>query len=132
MRRGCVRTGVWRIVTGLLLSVSMVAPAWAQIGGGGLTGDVVDQAGAAVPGVAVTVTAVATNQARTVVSDSHGAYLVPALAPGVYRIQAMRDGFRPLIRAGVRVATGETVRVELRLEVGSVAEAVTVTADAPL
>src|SRR4029077_3518776 len=55
-----------------------------------------------------------------------------ALAPGVYRIQAMRDGFRPLIRAGVRVATGETVRIELRLEVGSVAEAVTVTGDAPL
>ena len=42
------------------------------------------------------------------------------------------NGFRPLTRDGIRVATGETVRLDLQLELGAVAEAVTVTADAPL
>src|SRR6185369_6599136 len=39
---------------------------------------------------------------------------------------------RPLTRDGVRVATGETIRLDLRLEVGQLSEGVTVTADAPL
>ena len=42
------------------------------------------------------------------------------------------SGFRPLARDGIQLATGETVRLDVRLEVGGVTEAVTVTADAPL
>ena len=42
------------------------------------------------------------------------------------------SGFRPLTREGVRLATGETVRLDFELEVGGLTEAVTVTADAPL
>ena len=42
------------------------------------------------------------------------------------------SGFRPLTREGIRLATGETVRLDLQLELGAIAEAVTVTADAPL
>ena len=132
MHRGRERGGVWRFVGVALLAAWVVSPVAAQIGAGAVTGDVVDQAGASVPGATVTVTAVATNASRTVVTDADGAYSVPSLTPGLYRIQATRPGFRPLTREGVRVTTGETVRVELRLEVGGVAEAVTVTADAPL
>ena len=42
------------------------------------------------------------------------------------------SGFRPLTREGVRLATGETIRLDLQLELGALTEAVTVTADAPL
>ena len=59
-------------------------------------------------------------------------YVVPGPGPGLYRVRVELSGFRPLTRDGIRLATGETVRLDLQLEVGGVTEAVTVTADAPL
>jgi hypothetical protein len=103
----------------------------AQIGGGALTGNVVDQAGATLPGVVVAVTAEATNLTRTVVTGQSGDFFV-SLGPGAYWVRAELNGFRPLVRQGVRIATGETVRLDLQLELSGLAEALTVTADAPL
>ena len=107
-------------------------PVGAQIGAGALAGHVVDQAGAAVPGATVTVTAVGTSLSRTVVTGQTGGYVVPGLAPGSYQIRVELSGFRPLTREGIRLATGETVRLDLQLELGGLTEAITVTADAPL
>ena len=104
----------------------------AQVGAGALTGDVSDQAGAAVPGATVTVTSVGTNLSRTSMTGPDGRYAVPGLAPGSYQVRVELSGFRPLTREGIRLATGETVRLDLQLEVGGLAEAITVTADAPL
>ncbi len=104
----------------------------AQIGAAALAGDVVDQAGAPLPGVTVTVVAAGTNLSRTMVTGPDGRYSVQALAPGAYRVRVELSGFRPLTRDGIRLATGETLRLDLRLEVGGLTEAVTVTADAPL
>ena len=106
--------------------------ALAQVAAGSLTGHVSDQAGAAVPGATVTVTATGTNLSRTSVTASDGAYLIPGLAPGSYQVRVASASFRPLTREGVRLATGETVRLDLRLDIGGLADAVTVTADAPL
>ena len=119
----------------VVLVVCLSAPgraAAAQIGGGTLAGFAIDQAGAVLPGAAVTVIAVATNRSRTVVTGEDGGYAVPGLAPGVYRVRIELSGFRPLTREGIRLATGETVRLDLPLALGGIAEAVTVTADAPL
>ena len=124
---GRVRWWAWVCVLMLV-----AAPAMAQIAGGALTGTVADRGGAAAPGATVTVTATGTNRARTVVTAGNGSYIVPGLAPGIYRVRVELSGFRSLTREGVRIATGETVRLNLDLEVGDVAEAVTVTADAPL
>ncbi len=115
-----------------VLSAVLSSQAVAQIGGGTLTGSVTDQAGVSVPEASVTVTAVGTNLSRTVVTGAEGTYVVTGLAPGTYRALVELGGFRPLARDGVRLATGENVRLDLQLEVGSVAEAITVTADAPL
>ena len=104
----------------------------AQLGSGALTGQVVDQAGASAPGALLTVTEVGTTLTRTTVTATDGGYSIPSLPPGTYRIRAELSGFRTVIREGVRLATGETVRLDLQLELGSVAEAVTVEADAPL
>jgi len=107
-------------------------PVSAQIGSGAFTGAVVDQAGAPVPGATITVTATGTKLTRTVVTDQGGSYHVQGLLPGSYQVRIELSGFRPLTRDGVRVATGETIRLDLRLEVGQLSEGVTVTADAPL
>ncbi len=106
--------------------------AGAQVGASTLTGVVRDQSGAAVPGAAVTATDLATNRSRTVVSGRVGAYLLPALAPGEYRVTVDLSGFRPLVRRGVHLDTGETVRLDVVLTLGGVTEAVTVTAGAPI
>ncbi len=125
--------GRWRGCVCLLAACLLAASAaMAQIAGGTLAGDVVDQAGAPVPGATVTVTAVATGTSRTTFTSADGGYVVAGLQPGRYRVQVELAGFRPLTREGVQLATGETIRVDLQLEVGGVAEAVTVTADAPL
>jgi hypothetical protein len=112
--------------------VALAAPAGAQVGGAALVGDVSDQAGAALPGAAVTVVAVDTNRSTTTVTGEQGSYAVQALAPGVYRVRVELNGFRPLVRDGLRLATGETVRLDLHLEIGGLADAITVTADASL
>src|SRR5688572_2712690 len=104
----------------------------AQVGGGALAGNVVDQAGASIPGASLTMTAVGTNLSRSAVSDRDGGYVVAGLAPGLYRLKVELNGFRPLTREGIRLATGETVRLDVQLEVGAMSEAVTVRADAPL
>jgi hypothetical protein len=114
------------------LVVWFAASIQAQLGASALSGQLIDQAGDAVPGVVLTATEVRTALTRTAVTGTDGGYSIPALPPGTYRIRAELSGFRTLIREGVRLATGETVRLDLQLEVGSVTEAVTVRADAPL
>ncbi len=115
-----------------VVCLSMAAAAEAQLGSGAFVGHVVDQAGAPAPGATITVTAAGTRLTRMVVTDQHGSYRVPGLSPGSYQVRIELSGFRPLTRDGVRLATGETVRLDLRLEVGQLSEGITVTADAPL
>jgi len=103
-----------------------------QVASGSITGLITDQAGAAVPGVTVTVTNVATNVPRVVVSSGDGVYAAASLAPGTYRLDVDLQGFKPIRREGVRVATGETVRLDFNLAVGNLQEQITVTADAPI
>lgn len=94
-----------------------------------MTGLVTDPAGAPVPGVTVTVTDPGTKRARRTQTDSQGRYVVGGLASARYQLDAALDGFRPLARHGVRVATGETLRLDLQLSLGAT-EAVTVTDEA--
>src|SRR5262249_20171708 len=108
------------------------SPVRAQVAAAELTGLVRDQAGAAVPGATVTVTEIATNRRRVVVSSGDGVYTAPSLPPGAYRIDVDLAGFAPVRREGVRLATGQKARIDFELAVGDVREGGTVTADAPI
>ena len=107
-------------------------PIEAQTAAGQITGLVKDQAGAPVPGATVTVTETRTNLQRVVVSTSDGVYTVPSLPPGEYRLDLELSGFRRVRREGIRLATGETARIDFDLAVGTVQEQVTVIGDAPV
>ena len=109
-----------------------VMPVRAQTAAGEITGLVQDQAGAAVPGATVTVTQTRTNLHRVVVSTGDGVYTVASLAPGEYRLDTALSGFKPVRREGIRLATGEKVRIDFDLAVGGVQEQVTVVGDAPI
>src|SRR5262245_2652601 len=98
------------------IGCALAAPAAAQVGRGAFVGHVADQNGAAVPGASVTLVAAGTGLTRNAITDQSGDYSVPGLPSGSYQIRIQLAGFRPLTREGVRIATGETVRVDLQLE----------------
>jgi hypothetical protein len=108
-----------------------VAPARAQGPSGTLNGHVVDQSGAAVPGVTVTATNPATSEARVAVTGPDGFYHLTALPLGVYEVTHQPDGFKTVTRDGVLVEAAVPRRVSVRLEVGGLSEVVRVEAGSP-
>lgn len=99
---------------------------------GTLLGTITDSSGAVVPGVTIQINETATSFARTTVSNESGNYVFANLDPGLYRVEAMLPGFKKAVREGVELLVNSTVRVDLPLEAGGVAEVVQVSADIPL
>src|ERR1700752_4033205 len=96
-----------------------------------LIGEVRDQNGGLVPNAKVILTEVATGQTSSEVSSA-GAYIMTNLKPGVYNVSVEANGFKQSLREGVRLATGERVRLDVVLDPGAVTELVTVVQDASL
>src|SRR5438094_2279528 len=99
---------------------------------GGLRGAVRDTGGALVPGVEVMLTNEATSLSRTTVTNESGEYSFAALDPGSYRLHASLAGFKAFDQTGIRIGTQQFVTLDLKLEVGAVAETISVSAEVPL
>jgi hypothetical protein len=95
----------------------------------GLTGSVTDPTGAVLPNVTVTLTNVATNQARTVMTGADGVYRAPLLEPGAYRVRFSAAGFKTAEVSSVTLTVTETSALDRTLDVGSQSIEVTVEAD---
>ncbi len=124
------------IRTLLALSVFMlgvVAPnaVWAQSSQGGLRGVVKDAQGV-IPGVTVLLSNDGTGIVRETVTNESGEYSFPAVEPATYTVKVSVQGFRSFERQGVRISTQQFVGLDIVLEVGTLTETITVTADAPL
>jgi hypothetical protein len=104
----------------------------AQAGKAELTGEVRDQAQAVIAHARVDAIEVATAQHYSSETSHTGVYTITNLKPGVYDVTVEADGFKRVQREGVRLATGERVRVDLVLEPGAISETVTVEQDASL
>ena len=105
-------------------------PAAAQVLYGSLVGAVEDQTGALVPKAAVAITNKATGLTRKTVSDEAGRYSILNVVPGRYDLRIMATGFSPQVRENVEVVINTVTRVDVKLEVGVLAEQVTVAAAA--
>ncbi|MCI0626194.1 MAG: TonB-dependent receptor, partial [Acidobacteria bacterium] len=116
----------------LLAAVSgvVLANAAGQEITGSISGVVADSSGALIPGVKVTVTNTETNVSKSVVTGASGAYRVPFLFFGTYRVTAERDGFKASRMGNVTLSTSEDVRADLTLTVGEVTEVVEVSGTA--
>jgi hypothetical protein len=111
----------------------MFESALAQSGAStGLRGRVVDPTKAGVPGVSVTITRVDTGLERAVVTGPAGDWEARFLDPGTYRVTFELTGFKQLRRDGVEVSTAEMATVDVTLEIGTLAEAVQVVANAEM
>src|SRR5262245_4245568 len=97
-----------------------------------ISGTVSDSTGAIVPGTKIVILNEETGISREVASDETGRYTAPSLGLGNYRVTASKDGFQTQIRSGITLTLGRQAIVNFELPVGSVAETVEVTGEAPL
>ncbi len=116
----------------LAVGFSSTALAQSQAINGTIEGTVLDDQGAVLPGVTVTITNVDTGDTRVVVTSESGLYRAPLLPLGTYRVTAELQGFKRFEQAGITLTAGRTAVIDVKLSVGAVAETITVTADAPL
>ncbi len=98
-----------RFLTALaaLLVLSTASTAFAQLGGGTLSGTVTDEQGGILPGVTVTITG--TDRTTTATSDEAGKFRFLNLAPGPYKVIVGLQGFTTSVRENVVVAVGVTI-----------------------
>jgi outer membrane receptor protein involved in Fe transport len=121
---------------GVILAIGLGLVWWSPGAGAQATGQIAgvvsDTSGSVVPGATVEVTNQATGFIRSAVTAIDGAYTIPLLNPGVYEAKASLSGFRTTVQGGIEVVVNGTARVDLKLQVGSISEQVTVAAAAPL
>jgi hypothetical protein len=103
--------------------------AFAQTQSGNIYGTVESKDGAVLPGVTVTLTGVGAPQ--TTVSDGQGRFRFLNLSPGTYDLRGELSGYGTAARSGVRVSVGSNADITIALN-PSLAETITVTAEAPL
>jgi|GEM_PF-390516 len=121
------------LLCAVLATLSILAvPLIAQDFRGAITGTVSDASGAVLPGVTVTITNAETNVATPVVTDAKGSYALRYLISGTYNVEAALDGFKTVQRKGITVRVGDTIKIDMTLDQGSVEEVMVVTAEAPL
>ena len=121
-----------RLALAVTFWLSTTVLAFAQQGTAELVGKVTDTQGGVLPGVAIVITNEDTGVYREVLTGPNGSYTAAQLIPGRYRISAQLEGFKGLNRRGISLTVGVTTTVDLTLDVGAVAETVTVTAESPL
>jgi len=115
-------------VLGLLASAMLMA----QSPYGRILGRVTDSSGAVVPNASVECVNIETNVVTTAKSNSEGNYELPNLIPGRYRLSVSVAGFKTYGRGPMELRVGDALNIPVALEVGTQAETITVTTDAPL
>jgi len=116
--------GVW-----ILLSSSLLL---AQSPTATITGIVRDPQASVIPGVVVTATSLATQQKTTYTTNEDGLFSLRQLPIGQYVVEAERQGFRRFVRQGLVLTTGQSLELDIQLDVGAVSESITVSGTATI
>ncbi|MGZ4788491.1 MAG: carboxypeptidase-like regulatory domain-containing protein, partial [Terriglobales bacterium] len=114
-----------------LFVLSAAPPANAQAVYGSIIGTVTDPQGAAVPNAKITVTDVRKGTSDVYTTNESGNYSVTHLIPDVYDMKVEAPGFKTAEQKGVNVVADAAARTDIKMQLGSVSEAVEVTAEAP-
>ena len=117
-------------VTAVLLLAPTILNA--QVTTATVYGVVRDSSMAVVPGALVTLVNQGTAFSRDVVSDGNGEFALTALPSGRYTLKIELQGFKTYSNEGLELGAGQTVRQTFTIEVGQLAETVTVSERAPL
>lgn len=120
------------VVLAIVMLLASSAGLSAQTTGATLLGTILDEQGAVLPGVTVTVRNTETGWNRVTTTDQRGYYRAAALPPGAYEMTVEMSGFNKEIRSGMVLTIGQEATINLTLKISSVQETVTVTGDVPL
>ncbi|MBV8902144.1 MAG: TonB-dependent receptor [Acidobacteriia bacterium] len=113
-------------VAAAVVALFLAASAEAQVASATLAGTVTDASAAAILGAAVTITQPANGLSRAALSDAHGNYSLDQLAPGSYTVSVHKTGFRDYEVKGLILELNQNARLDLRMDVGSEQERITV------
>src|SRR3990172_6604067 len=120
---------VFRVVLWAVLAAScvLVSGAWAQFESATVLGTVRDASQAVVPGATITLENPDTGVVMKTTTGESGSYEFFNVRLGRYRVRAERDGFRTAVAEDFTVTVNARQRVDLTMQVGTVAETVIVT-----
>ena len=116
----------------VLLAVFLWAvPGWAQTSNTSLVlGTVTDPGGAVVPNATAELTNIATNEVKSVTTNSSGQYVFPNVTPGTYTLKISKAGFATTTFSNIQFDVSKSYTYDTRLEVSSGKEIVEVSAGA--
>ena len=120
-----------RTSSALLCALLFTWPATAQEQRGSIEGVVKDNTGAILAGVAIEARSLG-GGALSTTSDAKGTFRFPSVLPGTYEVNARMQNFKPSRVSNVIVGLGQIKTVEISLQLASMAEQVTVTAESPV
>src|SRR4029078_2510685 len=112
-----------------LLALLVTGTAMAQLQSGNVYGKVMDESGALLPGVTVTVSGGGAPAVQ--VTDEQGEFHFLGLAPGSYQLEAQLEGFSPIQYPSVVVGIGRNTEIELTMN-AAVTDTIVVSAECPL
>ena len=115
------------VVLACLYSLGVSAQTTSQI-----SGVVSDPGGSVIPGAQVQVTNLDTNNVRTTQTAADGAYNLPSLALGPYKLEVKKDGFQTYVQSGIVLQVGSSPAVNIALQIGNLTQTVSVEADAAM
>jgi hypothetical protein len=107
---------------GAFLPASVLAQATGQV-----SGRVSDTTGGVLPGVDIVLIRTDTGVARQTVTNDAGAFVLPSLNPGPYRLEAALQGFRTFVQSEIVLQVGGNLIVDPVLQLGELGERVEVT-----
>ena len=116
----------------VVLWLAVCCPLAAQDARGRVAGRVADPTGAAVASVEVAAAHTETGVRVTATTNESGAYELPYLQPGIYKISVSAPGFKTYERSNMAVRVGDRLTLDIALEVGQITESVTVSGQASL
>src|SRR5258707_3710 len=112
-----------------LTCLTVPSTALAQTELAGVYGRVTDPSGAVITDAEVEIKNVETSLSTTVKTNQDGLYTIPSLRPGHYLINVRKPGFKSVTVTELTLNVQDNVVRNFALQVGSVAEPVTITAD---
>ena len=116
----------------LVLFLALVSTCgWSQTQLGTVFGTITDPTDAVIPGAQVTVSSVSTGSKRDAFTDTKGQYYVVGLPTGKYTVRIDKEGFQTAIREGITISPAAAIAINLTLQVGTVPQQVTASADVP-
>jgi hypothetical protein len=114
------------LIAWLSIAVHLMAAAGISVVQSTLSGRVTDAGGAAVPGAKVEAVETSTGRTVTVTTNTEGLYVIPQLAPGIYRVSVQKSDFRTSVRQQVILHIGGNVTENFALSPGQIEETVVI------